>query len=376
MKKILLIITFFVGFEVNALEINNMYYRKDYQGICDEENKYPIYVMQYNLRSMYFLNLSTNYNLNFEDYYLIDFESSPYSEDIKYFAASDIYSGENDYNRAIHRLIWERLYPDKNFNMCQHNSIDIKTQEDYYNGVKDKIYSIYEGPKFNSDILYLDENKIYEYEYPYLKYFEISASGDLMTQINDTKLSIAGPVGNHQIKFKRKVSQEGFTDILYTDGTNYLLWYPKVIDKEYIVDVKIGHKEIELLFIDEDKNILNDISFLINEEVYQVNENGKIFINSFDKELNIKLLGENNIYDEYELVLNIEENQNFEIVLKKKEVIKDTTSINPEENIVIINPEENSKDNIIIEVEDTLSLPKVYLLLIIMGLLHVKFFKN
>ncbi|MBQ6841027.1 MAG: hypothetical protein IJO63_02800 [Bacilli bacterium] len=374
MKKILfLIITFFVGFKVQALEIKNVYYRKDTGNICDEENKYPIYYMQYNLRHMYFLNLSTEYNLNFEDYYLISFEDSPYTEDIKYFAASDIYSGEKDYNRSIHRLLWERLYPDKKFNMCATYEVERIEKETYYDGVKEKIYSIYEGPTFIKETLYQEENTLYEYEYPYLKYFKIEDSDGLNAVIQNNKLLVSGEIGKYKLVLKRKVSQDGFTDILYTDGTNYLLWYPKVIDKNYEVDIVIGNKTLTLTTQDSDKKILPNICFDINNVNYCSDENGLITLDLLENDVSIKLTNFLEEYEMYEEKIELFQSREHIITLniKKKDIFEED-----KEDIVIVNPIPESKEDIIIEVEDTFYISKILLYILICAVIFLVRFKK
>ena len=361
MKKIVFyLVVLSIPFKVDALEMKNFYYRADSDRVCDEVNSYPIYIMQYKGDTMYFLNPSVNYNLNFEDYEPVSFEDSSIPENIQYFSGSNIVFGGSTRTRAIHRILWERLYPDKKFHMCYGSA----KEETYYQDLRKIIYEVYEGPEFAQKILCQDHGKEYEYEYEYLNYFEIKSSDGIDAIIENNILKIKGESGKYQIILKRKGAAENDRDLLFTDGTNYLLWFPAVNNQEYVLNVVIKSQEVTFVVKDDKGNVLNDTCFLINDENLCTNDNGQIYYNPQEEIIVTQLNNHLDIYENYNNIW-IAKNNNyyFEIILinkseeePKENIFTSIESNEPEikDDIVIIEP--NEKESVIIEVKDTMTL--------------------
>lgn len=268
MKKILFIIvvSFLVGFNVEAYESKNVYYRNDINSFCDEEgNVYRAYVLMYRARPMYFLNMSTDYNLTWSDYYEVSINDTKYPNEIKKYAASGIYSSNKYHNMAIQLLLWQKLYPDKNLKMCK----DASFIRAYIKESQDIVKSILNGPTFEAEITQ-EINETKEYEYTYLNYFTLIDSDDLVIKIDGSKIQITGAKpGEYEVIFKRKQLTDTHDDMILTDGTNYLLVYPSVTDEEYKVRVVIKDNSINDEITGEitpDETVTEELDAPVKEE--------------------------------------------------------------------------------------------------------------
>lgn len=393
MKKIFfLVVTFLVGLNVvNALD-NTSYVINQYS-ICDNDNnKYPIYSIWVNGRYAYFLTLSKSYNLNFKEYYPVDFKNSPFSEDIKYYNSAYIYDYLTSpyFISSVHRVIWERLYPDKNFNMCN----SLLEREPIYQQIKKKIYDIKNGPNFILNTAIQLPGEVYEYEDENLKKFYVYDSNGLNITLEENKLLISGDEGIYKVRLKRNSIKNQSDPALYTDGINYLLFFDDVIDEEYIFNIEISYPKYELIIKDEENNPLSNKCFNIEDKVYCSNEYGIVSFSSQSSNVCIKFMNDSDLYKDYFSPVDLLSNN--EITLLKHEIIipddyqeeneltKDDSNISedipwiPEndENFEIdTNVQEETKENEInrlpdeekieIEVEDTFSISWS---LIIMGI--------
>lgn len=375
MKKLLfvLIVVFMID-NVDVFAISDVFYKNDYGSLCSGDEKYPVYLMDYRSRPLFFLNYSETYNMNFEDYYEIPFEESPFPEQIKKMAASRLTYTNDYYNRSVHRIIWEFLYPEKSFNMCGPGT----WKEDYYYELRDGMLDINDGPEFIKDIQYQETNKLYEYEDEYLNWFFIEDSNGLEALIENNILKVSGEAGEYNLVLKRKNNDKVTGDKLFTDGTNYLLWYPNVPEDEYIMKVVIGQKKYKINVQNELEESLSNICFTILKNEYCSNENGEIIVETYKEEYEINYDG--NDYENFYQKIDKNSSEELTIVLKnkKEELIQDdeTKEITINYNEIVVVHPDSKEEQIVIEVKDTLEITKfMKKLLLFIGAIFAKFKK-
>ncbi|MBE6148710.1 MAG: hypothetical protein E7167_04425 [Firmicutes bacterium] len=372
-KLIFLLIIFLVGFYEDVFALEGVFYKNDYGNLCSENETYPVYIMQYQSRSMFFLNYSENYNLNFNEYYEVPFEESQFPVQIKKLASSRLTYTNDYYNRSVHRIIWEYLYPDMSFNMCS----PANRKEKYYYELRDGINAINDGPEFIKEIKYQDVNQTYEYEDPYLSWFYIENADGLEASIQDNVLKVSGQAGEYKLKLKRVNDDTVEGDKLFTDGTNYLLWYPDVPDDDYIMTIIIGLRSDLLKIYDDKGEKALGVCFTIFEKEYCSNENGEIVVETFEDEYEVKLVN-NDHYEDLSEKINVFNSNKLNITVKSK--IKTSTPgesydeiIEEENDIVIVHPDSNEKQ-VIIEVEDTFIVNNIIeKLFLLLGIIYAKF---
>lgn len=374
MKKLFwVVVTFLVGFSLDVYAIDNTYYQIDRGNLCSGDETYPVYMMSHQMRSMFFLNYSQSYNLNFEDYYEIPFEDSPYDVKIGYLASTLISHTSEYYTRSIHRILWENLYPDKEFNLCGPGT----WKEKYYYEIRDSIYKLNTGPDFIKEIVYQDEDKTYEYTSDYLDRFNIISSYEnLSAKIENNILKVAGKNGKYDLVFKRNdFSQKGSK--LFTDGTNYLLWNPIVPNKEYVMHIVIGNSTKKHTVSNENGELLKEICFEILESKYCSDDNGIIQLDTYNEEYNIKLISHLDMFEPYWAKLH--ENENVILKLKKIENFEEENNQQKEDkvnDVFIVDNNTSFKEQVVIEVKDTFYLSKNLVYFLLFGGLFVLFKKS
>lgn len=322
MKKILFaVLLFMTTMQVFAMERNAVNYEQDFINICDSDgNVYPIYKLQYLTQPMYFLNLSNNYNLNFEDYHEISFSDSPYPKEIMEYSGTDLY-GDEYFNLGIYSLLWERLYPEKEFQLCQKNS----ESNQKIQSVKDMVNIVVNGPLSEEKIILAEKEK-YVYQNPYYGYFELLSAGGLDISDINSIISFSAPKGIYEIVYQRK--QAGFDNgpSLYTDGENYLLVNTKITSKVFKYQVIVGYKQLNIKVVDKNQNVLPDMCFNIEDNNYCSDSNGNITAYLDDDKYWIS--GCNEGYEDYEKEVEVNDDLNLEITLNKKQ--EDIPTIEPE----------------------------------------------
>lgn len=336
MKKVFFIIICSLLFVSNVNCLNKVNYYKDQTTICDEEgNTAWVYKIYYNNRSLYFLNFSNNYNLNFEDYYEIDFEDSPYSKDLEKYVSKGI-AGDSYYNRTLHVLLWESIYPDKKFDSCRNLVFDTEGLNHMKNTYLDVI-------NFPLKEININKDEVYEIVYDGLKYYEIVESNNLDILIEESSLKIKGEPGKYNIIFKRKNSSAYEGSHLYTDGVNYLISSSSIPDTKYEVGVLIGYKNVSL-YVKDSAGPLENACFIIDGNEHCSSQDGIITFMTNNDNYEIKPIN----LDSYDFTFH-----NNEIILKEKKKTNEVVQ------------DENSSEVIEIPLEDTYAFPKEFIVIFI-----------
>jgi len=322
MKKFLFVVVGSLVFNTQVFALNKVTFSKDQAPICDEDNNtYQTYIMYYSGSILYFLNLSDNYNTNFEDYYEIPFEESPYSKDLSKYVINEI-AGDEFLKRAIHILLWEELYPQKTFKSCRKVLVD----DEGIDAMKKLYKEVNDFPLLGKNI-YLEKDEIYEYYYEGLSYYELVDSSGLEVTLDDNVIKIKGNPGKYSVKLKRKYSKNVKESKLYTDGTNYLISSSSAPDDQYSFEVVIGYKDI-ILEVKDETNLVSGACFEINGEEYCSSQDGKIKLNLLENSLDVKLINLLENYEEYNETLIFDKDNVKKIFITSK---KESIILNDEE---------------------------------------------
>ncbi len=326
MKKIFFILTFFViTTNVNALTVIRGFLDKN---ICSNDGEiYPMYFANIQERESYLLKPSKKIGVDTENYYNIPFESTSFPKDLKdyYFAFIQFQNYSDNfqiYHSLTQRLIWDYLYPEKEYKFCRNDKTIYSFHEEEYQKVKNKIQSVITGPDFfNSENLQIS-GITSEYKFDYFSSYYIFDNDNLDAYITDDTLFVNGKPGEYQIKFKKnKINYPIYLfDYMMTNGENYLFSSHSQNDVTYNMNIKIIDNSINVELYDDNK-LLNNECIFYNDKKFCANENGVINLpNIENNEFNL-LYKENDKYENYFFISKLSEtNGTIKINLVKKKI--------------------------------------------------------
>lgn len=320
MKKIFFILAFFViNINVNALTVTRGNLDRN---ICSNDGEiYPMYFANIQGRETYLLKPSKSKGVDTDKYYNIPFESTSFPNELRDYYFAFIYfekyfSNSQIYHALTQRLIWDYLYPEKEYKFCRDDKTIYSFHEEEYQNVKEMMQSVIAGPDlFNKENVQIS-NLTKEYKFTYFSKYYIFDNDNLDAYIDNDTLYVKGKPGKYTIKFKKneiKYPLYLFNNMM-TDGENYLFSTHSQNDVTYEMNVKIIDNNVSVSLYDNDK-ILYDECIYYNDEKYCSNENGIINIS------NIK-------NDEYNLIYKESDKYMGKIITNKLSETNDTIKIN------------------------------------------------
>lgn len=357
MKKYLIFLAmlFTLSKNVHAISVSSLI-NTTHQNLCSSDgNMYELTYVWLEHRETFFLVPQTRDMLdtNVENYKKTTYEKSNYSKDIKdlYFAFMEIRDKLNVDERVYHsltqRLIWEYLYPEKEFYFCYPNTKEkYEIYEDFYQKIKDKYFSVIKGPSFWNNTVNIEPGEIKEFQFDYLDNFYLYDNEDnLEVNIINDKLTVKGKEGKHKLVFRKKVLPiaEPLFEFLVTNGSNTLFSTTNFNDKKYVMEINGDKTSASILVYDEDKLVNKCIN--INDEKYCSNENGMINLKLFEGTYNIFIKGDD-IYEDFNENVNINDSL-IKLKLNKKVIQNEENNenINNDENGNLENDNNENIDN-------------------------------
>lgn len=340
----------FITIEVKAISLSNKN-GSLFRNLCSNDGKiYEIKFINLQERESYFLLPLEKFNIDLKTYEYSSLEKTNFPLDLKDYYLSFI-EFKNKYNLnfyAYHgltqRLIWNYLYPDKNFRFCDDNKKYYDFYENEYNEVKEKIENVINGPKFFKDINYQLPNKEYIYEFKYLDNYYVYDNGGLDVKLINNKLYIKGEKGSYKILFKK--NKVVYNDILFnylvTDGQNYVFSANNYNDVTYEMNIIIDNYNLTIMVTDNEVSLNKCITLTSESEsnVFCANENNLININLL-KGKYIITYNEDDLYKEKSITINLDKDNLIKLNLERKNAIEENKTIKEEDNLI------KEKDNLI-----------------------------
>lgn len=281
MKKIFFILAFFViNTNVNAITVTIGDLNKN---LCSNDGKiYHIYYANIQDRETYLLKPSEKIGIDIKNYYNVSFENTSFPNDLKdyYFAFilfQNHFKSMYTYHALTQRLIWDYLYPDKEYKFCLDNKTIYDFHEDEYQSVKKQIQSVILGPDFFNQENVQFKDITMEYKFDYLSSYYIYDNDSLDAYIDGNTLYVKGKPGNYKIKFKKnRISYPVYLfDTMLTDGDNYLFGSHSQNDVTYEMNIKIIEKNVNVILYDNNEVLYNECIYY-NDNKYCPNEKGII----------------------------------------------------------------------------------------------------
>jgi len=386
MKKIFIMFISLV-FMPSVLAVSGEYLSQKPYYICSGKDMFPIHTFKIEGLDGYFLNLSLDYNLDFSDYYEIDIENTSFTKNIiditgfrdviklSHQTSSD-YSAS--YSNYLLRILWEYLYPDKEFRYCSNPNDTYNLYYNTYERVKNILDTIIKGIYINNTVIELKSGQDYVLAFEYFNLFEVD---NKYASISENKLSFNALSGEHDITLKRKVDI-GAEYHLYTDGTNYIIANDMYSDTKYNFKIIVDAYTLEVF--DEEKS---DDCFTITGENYSNTlcpsddlkirlAKGKYTLTRNTRTMEIDLVSDKTV--KWEKIK--EDDQTKEDILLDENTFKEDVFINEEkkqdvslektENII-----DDEKESEVVEVlvPDTFEFPiKITFILVFLGIYFVK----
>ncbi|MGN1379469.1 MAG: hypothetical protein ACI4XR_03620 [Bacilli bacterium] len=387
MKKIKIIIILIILFSfmkvkaITLTNINGSLFRK----LCSNDGKiYEIKFINLQERESYFLLPLENYNLDLKTYEYSSLEKTNFPLDLKDYYLSFI-EFKNKYNLNFYvyhaltqRLIWNYLYPNKNFRFCDDNKKNYDFYENEYNEVKEKIENVIKGPEFFKKTNYQLPNKEYIYEFKYLDNYYIFDNDGLDVKLINNKLYIKGEKGSYKILFKKNkvVYNDILFDYLVTDNENYVFSANNYNDVTYEMNIIIESNNLTIMVTDNEVTLNKCITLTSDNEsnIFCANENNLINISLLKGKYTITY-NEDDLYKEKSISINLDKDDLIKLNLERKNIIKENDNLK-EDNLKLDN-EINKEYTHNIIFENTLSINNIiyiiiFLILISIGVILVK----
>lgn len=311
MKKYLLIIML-IFITKNIYALNGSYSYIPYSFTNKDGKTFLIYSIKIDNEDGYILTPNNYYyNFNFDDYYEVSFENSPFDsiigEILKYEnICKDL--NINDCYPFILLLLWNYIYPNEEYEF-EKSSQSFKN--DYSNLLEVFNKTFIQNEFFDKTYLeYKNEDNSYYYEY--LKYYETINYNNTFKK--DNYLYTKNDGKDYNILFKMKSISDNRLK-LYTDGKYYLLRKGDYKDLNYSFNVNIKKHIYDI-------NINNNVSNCIYK-VYDKDNNfiDEFITNNFSLEEGnyiINCIYDNNLYEGIsEIDINLNDNKNIDLNLKK-----------------------------------------------------------
>lgn len=301
MKKIFFILAFFViNINVSAISVTRGELSRN---ICSNDGEiYRMYYVNIQDRETYFLKPSKITDIDIEKYHDTSFELSSFPDGLKdYYFAFILFQKKfkslYTYHALTQRLIWDYLYPEKEYKFCLDDKTTYLFHENEYQRVKQQIQSTISGPDFFNQENVQVSGITSEYKFEYFSNYYIYDNDSLEAYIKDDTLFVKGKPGNYKIKFKKNpITYPIYLfDNMMTNEENYLFSSHSQNDVVYEMNIKVRDNNIKVTLYDNDELLYNECVYYNNDK-YCPNENGIINLPIISDDKYVIIYKENDRY--------------------------------------------------------------------------------